>query len=293
MVSWLSTKRAGPIGVDIGSRSVKLLQFNADRSEIIDAVRWDLPSGIPQDETAQDEAFIEGLRQARQGRDFRGKNAVLCLGAQHLYVQNIRVSKSSGDDLERLVRNEAEGKLPFAAQETDIRFLEAADVRQGDTSKREVVLLACHQPVLHRLLQVVVNAGLRPLAVDVEPCAVLRCYASQFRRDEDKQHRVMFVGASVRPSSLPRVRPLFVKYIDISGRHFDEAVAKHLRMALPEAVARRHNGDAAATNKIRVVRSLHEVARLCSIACWRTSMHSLPQRYLRGQPLTRVILGGG
>ena len=37
MVSFLNSNRTGPIGVDIGSRSVKLLQFNAARSELWEA----------------------------------------------------------------------------------------------------------------------------------------------------------------------------------------------------------------------------------------------------------------
>ena len=35
----LTNRGAGPIGVDIGSRSVRLLQFNADRTRVIDAAR--------------------------------------------------------------------------------------------------------------------------------------------------------------------------------------------------------------------------------------------------------------
>lgn len=300
MVSWLSTKRYGPIGVDLGSRSVKLLQFNADYSEVIDSVRWDLPQDVGKEPAQQDEAFVEGLCQARQGRDFRGRDAVLCLGAQQLYVQNIRVPRANGDELERYVRSEAEGKLPFAAQEAEIRFLEAADVRQGDTSKREVVMLACHQPVLHRLLNVTTAAGLRPVAVDVEPCAVLRCYSLQFRRDEDKTQRIMFVHVGSTNTSVVIAQgsdALFVKYIDVSGRQFDEAVARHLKMSLPEATAlRRHNGDRRSDQQDpEVVRSLQEASRpvldrLLGELAMCIRYHSVT---FRGQRLARVIVGGG
>ena len=43
---------------------------------------------------------------------------------------------------------------------------------------------------------------------------------------------------------------LFIKYIDVGGRQFDEAVARHLEMSKSEAaLLRRHNGDRRPTNK--------------------------------------------
>ena len=39
MISLLTKQRYGPIGVDIGSRSVKLVQFSADHSRLLDAAR--------------------------------------------------------------------------------------------------------------------------------------------------------------------------------------------------------------------------------------------------------------
>jgi len=43
MVSFQSFRRVGPIGIDLGSRSIKLVQMNGDRSRILESVRWDLP----------------------------------------------------------------------------------------------------------------------------------------------------------------------------------------------------------------------------------------------------------
>ena len=98
-------------------------------------------------------AFGAALRRAREGRNFRGREAVICLGAPELFVQNVRLAKVPGAEMERLVRQEAAGRLPFPAAEAEIRFLEAADVRQGETTRREVILLACHKPVVDQLLE--------------------------------------------------------------------------------------------------------------------------------------------
>ena len=42
MVSWLPKRRYSPIGIDVGGRSVKLVQLSGDRSRLIEAARIEL-----------------------------------------------------------------------------------------------------------------------------------------------------------------------------------------------------------------------------------------------------------
>ncbi|MEN6404965.1 MAG: pilus assembly protein PilM [Thermoguttaceae bacterium] len=300
MVHWCSRQRFSPIGVDIGSRSVKLLQFDAARTRVHEAVRWDLPAEPATKPDVQDDRLIDAIRHAREDRRFRGREAVFCLSADNLFVQNIRVSPASGDELTKIVHFEAAGRLPFTSEEAEIRYLEADDVRQGDTLRREVILMACHQPAIQRLLAVAEASGLRPASIDVEPSAMLRCYHRQFRRDNDQQRRMMFVrfGASntvVLVARGPNV--MFVKYLDFGGRHFDEAISRHLKMTLPDAAAlRRHNGDRRADQRDpEIERSIDESIRPALDKL--THELSLCLRYysvtFRGQPLSKIVLGGG
>ena len=294
------SRRKSPIGVDIGGRSVKLLQLNAERTRLLEAVRWDLPQGAAGEGQAADANLGDALKQAREGRGFRGRDSVLCLGARQLFVQNLRVPKVPAAELEQAVRQEVGGRLPFPVDQADVRFLEAADVRQGDMVRREVIVLACHLPVLAELLNAAEAAGLRPAAVDAEPLALLRCYTSQFRRDEDKDQRAIFVHLGVSNTAVIIAQgdaPLFIKYIDLGGQHFDEAVARRLEMPLEEAWAlRRHNGDRRADQQDpEVARSIAEslrpvIERLAKEISLCVRYHSVT---FRGQPLARLVLGGG
>jgi len=302
MVSWLTKKNYGPIGVDLGSRSVKLMQFSADQTRLLDAVRWEIPGSDDPEMSGEERArqLTAAIRQAREGRKFKGRDAVLCLGAGDLFVQNIRVPKATGSELSKLVQQEASGRIPFPMNEAELRFLQAADVRQGEVTKREVIVLACHRPVLNRSLKIVQEAGLRPVAVDVEPTALLRCYVKQFRRDEDRQQRAMFVHVGAVNTAVVIARGaevLFVKYIEVGGRQMDESVARHLNMSTEDAIGlRRHNGDRRADQQDPdVARSMSEalrpvVERLANELSLCIRYHSVT---FRGQPLSRLVLGGG
>jgi type IV pilus assembly protein PilM len=300
MIRPFQARRVGPIGVDLGSRCVKLIQFNADRTRVLEAARWDLSGEAAPEPEARWRELGVALRQAREGRNFRGRDAVVCLGMPELFVQNVRVAKSPGGELDKMVRQEASGRVPFPATEAEIRYVEAADVRQGDTTKREVIVLACHRPKLNRLLDVVSAAGLRPVAVDAEPTAMLRCYAQQFRRDEDQQQRAMFahIGASNTVVVIAHgADALFIKYVDVGGQQMDEAVARHLDMSLAEATTlRRHNGDRRVDQQDPdVARSVTEairpvLERLAVELAMCARYHSVT---FRGQPLARIVISGG
>jgi type IV pilus assembly protein PilM len=296
MLEFLTQRRVGPIGLDIGARWIKLAQFTAD-GKLIDVARAELVSRG--DEITADE-LRPAVEKARAGRAFVGRQVVVCLSDRQLFLQNIRVPKTPPAEMDRLVLQEATGRIPYPVEETELRYLEAADVRQLDAVVREVIVLGCHRPALDRLLQTVEQAGLQPVSVDAEPLALLRCGAAQFRRDADRGRRMMFAHIGYRRTLAIVAEnddPLMIKVIELGGKHFDEAVAAHLQMDEGSAATlRRHHGDRRAEQQDpEVTRSVAEAIR--PVVDRLANELSLCNRYhsvtFRGQPLGHVVLSGG
>jgi type IV pilus assembly protein PilM len=301
MLNWLSHRRYSPIGIDIGARSIKLVQFTGDRSRLVDAARVELPP-LPEQASPeqQNTRLAEALQRGFSGRNFRGREVVGCLSDRQLFLQSLRVAKQTGPQLDRLVAQEAAGRVPFSLDQAELRYLEAADVRQGDQTLREVIVFAVQREVLKQSLATIEQARLTPVAIDVEPAALVRSYSAQCRRDDDQQARALVVHIGYSRTAAIVVQGddlLFVKYVDVGGLHFDSAVARHLKMELSEAVAlRKHNGDRRAemqdpevaqtiTEAIRPV-----VERLAFELSMCVRYHSVT---FRGQPISRLLLSGG
>jgi len=300
IASWLKKSRCGPIGVDLGSRCVKLLQFSGDGADVWESARVDLPAKMPGDSQTVQAVLVEALREARQGRNFRGSEAVFCINSRDLFLQNIRVPQAAGEDMAKIVQFEAASRLPYRTEEAELRYIEAADVRQGDTMRREVIVLACLRQTVQRILDLADGANLEPLAIDAEPSALLRGYMHQFRRDEDQQNQVLFVNIGGRSTTVVIARggdAMFAKHLDLGGRQLDEAVARHLKMDPAQAASmRRTTGDRRSDQRDpEVTRSLSESLR--PVLEHLANELSLCIRYFsvtfRGQPLSRVIVGGG
>jgi type IV pilus assembly protein PilM len=299
MPHWLGTKRHGPIGVDLGTRSVKLMQFSADGSRLLAAERWDLPYAEKASPAQREAQLVEAVKGAWTSGKFRGRDAVLSLGAGEMFVQNIRVPVARGEALMQIVRQEATGRLPFEG-EPELRFIEAGDVRQGETTKREVIVMATPQGQLQRLLSLVERGDLRPVAVDAEPLALARCFSRQYRREEDRTTGALYVhlGAANTAVVIARGADLqFVKYVEIGGRQLDEAVAARLNMKPADAAAlRRQDGERRADRQDpEVARTVAEslqpvIDRLAGEVALCLRYHSVT---FRGQKLERFVLCGG
>jgi type IV pilus assembly protein PilM len=298
----LRQKRFSPIGVDIGADGVKLVQLSADHTRLIDASRcqWkdSLTGKLP--EEPNDERMAAGIARASERRNFRGREAVLCLNHAQLFLQSIRVPKGDRAQLDRTVQQEAAARVPFPVAEAEIRYLEAADIRQGEAIVRELILLACHRPIVDRMLDVVERAGLRPVAIDIQPAALVRTHRAQFRRDDERRIRSLLVDIGYSATTVviaEQEEILFLKYLELAGRHFDEAVARGLRMELSEASAlRRHHGDRRTDRQDpEIARSVNDATRpvleqLCHELSLCVRYHSVT---FRGQPLSCFQLGGG
>ena len=297
MWNWLQSYRRGPIGLDWGGRWLKLVQFSGDRKTLLDTARVELPaSSAP----LTPELFSQLLAKARAGRDFRGNEVVVCLSESQLQLQTVRIPKASAKEMERAIRQEVATRLPFKLEEADIRYLEAGDVRQANSTLREVIVAACHRPTVEEYVRFLATAGLRTVAIDMEPLALLRGGAAQFRREGEQDCRTLFAHVGYQRTLVVVAQgdePILIKYIELGGRDFDAAVASHLELEPPFAAAlRRTMGDRRGEQQDpEVAGGVREATRpvlerLCHELALCVRYHGVT---FRGHSLRRLVLGGG
>ena len=159
--------------------------------------------------------------------------------------------------------------------------------------------MVCHRPLLEQQLEMVSRAGLRPIAVDVEPAALLRCYANQIRREEDRGKCVMIVHVGTRWTTVvigEETRAVFFKYLDIGGAQLDDAVSSHLGIGQAEAAAlRKHQADRRTEQRdSEVAQSIHEsiqptLDRLANELAMCLRYHRVT---FRGESVSQIVVGG-
>ncbi len=259
-------KRQCPIGIDVGSQHVKLMQLErtAGGYRALAAASVDLPTDLTLGTDDYHRAVSAAIAAARQAGKFVGKAAVSTLPADAVQYKNLRLPKMPAKDLAAAVRWEASDRLQLSSEPHAVQFFDAGEVRQGDEDRQEVILLAARQSFVEKHVASIVEAGLFPEAIDVVPGAIARCMERPALGHATDQAQVMidigFGGSKVIVFRGGRI--LFFKLIDIGGKHLDDAAAKHLNVPRSELAALRQRmrcDESAVQEHIR--RAIHEAVR--------------------------------
>lgn len=256
--------RCPAIGLHLGSRFATLVQVSgtAQRAGLTAMAQGLLPTRGDETDEQYDERVAASIKLMVSDHGFRGHRVVSCVLADHLHLQSVRLPQLPPEELQKVVRWEAEERLPFPVQNAELRYLLAGQIRQETSVKQEVVLMACQQTILQRHLRVLERAGLVPVAIDVEPCAVLRAF--RHGRADDERIAYLHLGDNLTTVLIADGDSiLFLKYVGSGGREMDQAVAKHLELDVSEAMRVRASVTNAATldSQCDVHRSVIEAIR--------------------------------
>jgi len=237
--SWFAPG-ANPIGVDFGTDGLRMAQVEAADGEfrLVAAASAEVPAQIRQDPTARLNFFTETVRDRLASGNFRGRRAILSLPAASCFIQHLRMPKLEEEELKKALPWEARGKLPIDPSHALLRHIVAGEVYQDSEQKNEVILMAAARELVNQLLGAAAKAKLDIVGMNVEPKALVDCFAHIFRRKSDAELTTCYVdiGCSGTRAVIARgSQILFARGIPVGGDHFNRAVAGSLRMSLEDA----------------------------------------------------------
>jgi len=187
--------RTLPIGIDLGTTAVKMAQLRCVQGQLalIAAGAAEVP---PSPADALDERlglFGERLRHLQKANAFKGRQCVLALPAAATFVQHVKTVKASGPELDQALYSELEGKLPFHPAEAVIRHIVVGEIHHEHEVRQEIIVAAAARQVVEDHLEMMRRSKLEVLALDIEPCAILECFARLFRRAQDGHRVTLFL----------------------------------------------------------------------------------------------------
>jgi len=287
-----------PIGLDIRDRSLRAIQLNGDRSAVVHAIEMEIEG--PDDTSSDSTAKVAGtIRTVLREKGFRGWNAVLAVGHPDLLVQNIRVNDSPERSLTNSVLDEVISRTSLNPETVEIRCLDVGPVQQGETQRREVLLLTCRKAAVTERTEIANMAGIRLLALDAEPAALARAVLRQYRRQTDQSQTMLIVRIGQRNTLVLIIRgdhPLFAKYLPFGGHDLDQALVQQLQIPLESAmILRQGYGERRREQRDpEIVQTVQD----CLQPLWDSWLEEIAKcaRYyqvtFRGQPIERVVMSG-
>ncbi|MHC4556021.1 MAG: type IV pilus assembly protein PilM [Planctomycetota bacterium] len=242
MIGWgLKIRGLQPIGLDIGHNSVKMIQLliNGEQISVCAADEVRIETGINKDEQTRRNFVISAIKRMLSSGSFYGRNVVSCLPSGKLKITSLRLPEAEKDELEQALRREVAQRFGLNPDKDAMDYVVAGSVQQGDEIKKELILFASDNETIKSHIEMLEQAGLRPVAIDTIPCALFRSFERSLRRQEDKERTAVFVDVGSCFTTVVfgrRGEISFVKQIPIGGIKFIEEVAAKLGISVSEAV---------------------------------------------------------
>ena len=241
MISWgLKTRGLQPIGLDIGHNSIKMIQLlaNGEQISVIAARKARIDPGINGDGQERSRFVISAIRQMLAEGNFHGRNVVSSLPNDGLEITSLRLAEAQSDGIEQALRKEVVQRFGLDPDEDAMKYVVAGNVHQGDEIKNELILFAAANETIKSHIEMLEQAGLRPVSIDTIPCALFRSFERSLRRQEDREHTVVFVDVGNQFTTVVFGRGgeiSFVKQIPLGARKFNEEIAAKLGIDISEA----------------------------------------------------------
>ena len=229
-----------PIALDIGTNSIKMLQLDEANGALIARAggQWQFPTvvGDPEQRSGM---IVAAVREILRRGDFHGRRSVSSLSGGDLDIRNVRLQKSSKEEMEKALQWEAQDRFAFDVVPDRLKYVDAGQVRSGAETRSEIIMLAASEKAIADHLGILSASGLEPEHIYPEPLAVFRMAKRSLRReaDQDTVSVILDLGARASRVIVARGRQVvFIKIIDIGGQAFDEAVAAQLNLDLADAI---------------------------------------------------------
>jgi type IV pilus assembly protein PilM len=238
----LRAGHAEPIGLDVGSDAVRLLQLESSGMtlSVVAAAARDMDLSALSAVDRCREGAAAAARLLREGR-FRGRRIVAALPAEIVQVKNLRLPQMPAGELDAAVRFEAQSIVAQpenGGEPAMLDYLVAGEVRQNGEIRQEVIVVWAPHAAVSAVTEQFHRAGLTVDALDFGPVALFRTIERFVRRKEDEHevHVLVDVGEKGSRVVVGRGREInFFKSSDIGGDRFNEAVARRLEITMTEA----------------------------------------------------------
>jgi len=236
----LKTRCLRPIGLDIGHNSIKMIQLlmNGRQISVIAAEKARIDPGVNGDEQKRRSFVISAIRKILEKGNFHRRNVISCLPNDGLKITSLRLAEAQTDEIEQTLKKEVAQRFGLNPDEDAMKYVVAGNVHQGDEIKNELILFAADNETVKSHIEMLEEAGLRPVSIDTIPCALFRSFERSLRRHEDKEQTVVFVDVGSQFTTVVFGRGgeiSFVKQIPVGGERFNEEIAAKLGVNISEA----------------------------------------------------------
>jgi type IV pilus assembly protein PilM len=227
------------VGLDVGSSTVKAVELASKGKsggfELAHLGVADVPAeAIVQGAFLNSSAITDAIREAIESGKIKNKNVAAAVSGHSVIVKKVNLPMMTREELDEQIRWEAEQYIPFDVNEVNLDF-QILDAGNQD-GQMEVLLVAAKKDLIDDYVQVISEAGLTPVAIDVAAFAVENAFEANYPDLANGTVALVNIGAQVvNINILSAGVPCFTRDITTAGNQYTEEIQKALSISFEEA----------------------------------------------------------
>jgi type IV pilus assembly protein PilM len=240
------------VGLDIGSHSIKLVEVDYTRKGI--ALRNVGLIGLPPDAIVEGsikelEIVTSAIRSLFSNLKVKQKNVAASISGYSVIIKKISVARRDEMDLERTIHNEAEQYIPFDINDvnldfdileplTDISLAGEKGLARDESDHLDVILVAAKKDIVNDYANLLQNAGLNPVILDVDSFALQNAFEMSLAEEEGLDGTCVLINVGAEELGINVVHngtSLFTRDSGFGGAQITEAIMSRFNVSYEEA----------------------------------------------------------
>ena len=232
----LFSRKIEPIALDIGSTYIKLVQLKGSGKSYSLAKfgMVPLPAEVIVEGAVMDANRVsEAIKELLVAQKIKTKEVVLSVSGSSVIIKRIAIADMTDEELSESIKWEAEQYIPFSIDDVNVDFQKLGP--GAVEGQADVLLVAVKKDKINDYVNLVKDAGLEPVVVDVDAFAL----ANMCELNYDVEAGItalLNIGASVMNINILRDGvSIFTRDITVGGNRYTEALQRDAGLSYDDA----------------------------------------------------------
>ena len=232
----LFSRKIEPIALDIGSTFIKLVQLKGSGKSYSLAKfgMVPLPAEVIVEGAVMDANRVsEAIKELLVAQKIKTKEVVLSVSGSSVIIKRISIADMTDEELAESIKWEAEQYIPFSIDDVNVDFQKLGP--GAAEGQADVLLVAVKKDKINDYVNLVKDAGLEPVVVDVDAFALANMCELNYEVEAGIT-ALLNIGASVMNINILRDGvSIFTRDITVGGNRYTEALQRDASLSYDDA----------------------------------------------------------
>ncbi len=247
------SKKSEPAALDIGSTFIKLVQLKGSNRnyQLVKYGMIPLPPEVIVEGAVMDAGrVVEAIKELLSAQKVTSKEVVISVSGSSVIIKRVSVADMTDEELAESIKWEAEQYIPFSIDDVNVDFQRlGAGAAEGQA---DVLLVAVKKDKIHDYVNLVKEAGLEPVVMDVDAFALANMYELNYDVEAGTT-ALLNIGASVMNINILKDgTSIFTRDVTVGGNRYTEALQRDFGLTYEDAEKIKRGEDVEGADKEQI-----------------------------------------